>query len=54
MIDQGYDALVDPDSNYIVIKLYHGLLKVIPLRSISDRGNSLDALEPKVKAHSIR
>ncbi|VDD75995.1 unnamed protein product [Mesocestoides corti] len=54
MIDQGFDALVDPDATYIMIKLYHGLLKVIPLHSLSDRGSSVDVLEPKVKAHSIR
>nr|VZI48110.1 unnamed protein product [Spirometra erinaceieuropaei] len=57
MIDQGIDALVDPEASYIVIRLYHGLLNVIPLRSLGDRANASDLLEgghSALRAHSVR
>ncbi|VEL23202.1 unnamed protein product [Protopolystoma xenopodis] len=57
IIDSGFGVLVDPDANFIVIRFYHGLLKVISLHCIRDRiGTSevLDANQWTVNTYSVR
>ncbi|TGZ72028.1 hypothetical protein CRM22_002338 [Opisthorchis felineus] len=44
LIDQGFDVLVDPGANCVVVRLYHGLLRIIPLNGIGEK-LSTDSLE---------
>ncbi|CAH8852959.1 unnamed protein product [Trichobilharzia szidati] len=56
MIDQGFDVLIDPGSNYIVVRLYHGLLKIISLQCIGDKIGTdfLDTSQWNVNTYSVR
>ncbi|KAM7541006.1 hypothetical protein Aperf_G00000026853 [Anoplocephala perfoliata] len=40
MMDQGFDAIVDPTSSYIAIRLFQGLLKIISVGLLPDRQGS--------------
>ncbi|CAL8070914.1 unnamed protein product [Calicophoron daubneyi] len=56
MIDQGFDVLIDPGANYIVVRLYHGILKVILLHCIGDKIGT-DLLDPNqcsVNTYNVR
>ncbi|VDQ05916.1 unnamed protein product [Trichobilharzia regenti] len=55
MIDQGFDVLIDPGANYIVVRLYHGLLKIILLQCIGDKIGTdfLDTSQWNVNTYSV-
>ncbi|KAH8872464.1 DNA damage-binding protein 1 [Schistosoma japonicum] len=56
IIDQGFDVLIDPGANYIVVRLYHGLLKIILLQCIGDKIGTdfLDTNQWTVNTYSVR
>ncbi|CAH8287066.1 unnamed protein product, partial [Schistosoma turkestanicum] len=56
IIDQGFDVLIDPGANYIVVRLYHGLLKIILLQCIGEKIGTdfLDTNQWTVNTYSVR
>ncbi|KAF5400819.1 DNA damage binding protein 1 [Paragonimus heterotremus] len=56
IIDQGFDVLVDPGANYVVVRLYHGLLKIILLHCIGDKIGTdlLDTNQWTVNTYNVR
>ncbi|VDP85564.1 unnamed protein product [Echinostoma caproni] len=56
MIDQGFDVLIDPGANYIVVRLYHGLLKIILLHCIGEKIGTdlLDTNQWTVNTYNVR
>ncbi|VDP42511.1 unnamed protein product [Schistosoma mattheei] len=55
IIDQGFDVLIDPGANYIVVRLYHGLLKIILLQCIGEKIGTdfLDTNQWTVNTYSV-
>ncbi|KAA0197716.1 DNA damage-binding protein 1 [Fasciolopsis buskii] len=56
IIDQGFDVLIDPGANYIVVRLYHGLLKIILLHCIGEKIGTdlLDTNQWTVNTYNVR
>ncbi|VDK22565.1 unnamed protein product [Taenia asiatica] len=54
MLDQGFDALVDPAATYIVIRMYYGMLKLIPIANLSEPRDPLNRVDQQAVPISVR
>lgn len=54
MLDQGFDALVDPGATYIVIRMYYGMLKLIPIANLSGPRDPLNKVDQQAMSISVR
>lgn len=54
MLDQGFDALVDPGATYIVIRMYYGMLKLVPIANLSEPRDPLNRVDQQAMPISVR